>query len=103
MSLLGQSRRFWPRAAISALPLIATIKADMLHFRFVPNGDICAATNCNLLDHLIGEVVGEENVDAEGAPGAASKKGCLKPCMGQTLRGYVRPGPRSRVIPTPGD
>ena len=53
-----------------------------------PNADICAATNCNLLDHFVGEVVvGEEQRRRRGRAGAPSKKeGTLKPCMGQNVR-----------------
>jgi hypothetical protein len=53
----------------------AAVIADIGLGRDAPNGDICAATNCSLLDHFVGEVVGEEE-----------RRGV-----------YVRPSPRSRV------
>jgi hypothetical protein len=64
------------------------------------NGDICATTNSNLLDHFVGEVVvGEEKRRRRGRGRATSKKEgtTLKPCMGQILRCLVRSRPRSRI------
>ena len=43
-SELGHERRCWSRLAMSAIPSIATIEADMPHFAFGPKADSCAAT-----------------------------------------------------------
>jgi len=44
MSARGRERRCWSRLAMSAIPSIATIEADMPHFAFGPKADSCAAT-----------------------------------------------------------
>jgi len=49
MSQLGQSRRFWPARATSALPPIATEQPTSPEVRKVPQGDIAL-----LFGHLAG-------------------------------------------------
>jgi hypothetical protein len=53
-SALGQKATWARIQAMSALPPKADIRESRLNVRFGPKGDICAATERALFDHLVG-------------------------------------------------